>query len=218
MLASSVLAILSASSIARAQESGLYVSAFGGGNFLHQNDFDIRSSNPALTGFSTLPATMHFDPGGVVGGTVGYRWGSLAAEAELSGRRGMFEREDLPTGPIPLEGRYDAVSLMANVYYRFQNDMGFVPYLGTGAGVAFLSAKVSPPGSPTLELSDTRAAFQAIAGIAFPVTQSAEIGLEYRYFVTDRPIYSIDLGGVAGTANVGYNSSNVLLRLNWKFD
>jgi len=48
--------------------------------------------------------------------------------------------------------------------------------------------------------------------------ERAELGFEYRYFTTDRPSYVIDLGGVPGTANIGYNSSNVLVRLNWKFN
>jgi opacity protein-like surface antigen len=216
--AAAVLSFLSMPGLAKAQDGGPYASVFGGINFLHDNDFQIGSSDPSLTGFSALPAKMFFDPGGTVGAAVGYDWGSFAAEAELSGRRGTFDREVMPFGTIPLDGHYDAVSLMANAYYRFHNETRFIPYVGAGAGVAFLSAKVTPAGQPTLEISDTRAAFQAIAGVAIPLGERAELGVEYRYFTTDRPSYAISLGSVPGTANIGYNSSNVLVRLNWKFN
>jgi opacity protein-like surface antigen len=217
-LAASMFTLVAAPSLAVAQDSGPYASVFGGINILHDNDFQIGSSDPSLTGFSVLPAKMFFDAGGAVGAAVGYDWGSFAAEAELSGRRGMFDHEEIFVGAIPLEGHYDAISLMANGYYRFHNDTRFIPYVGLGAGVAFLSAKVTPSGAPSLDISDTRAAVQAIAGIAIPLGERAELGVEYRYFTTDRPSYAIDLGGVPGTANIGYNSSNVLVRLNWKFN
>ncbi|KQZ33417.1 hypothetical protein ASD50_01140 [Mesorhizobium sp. Root552] len=125
-----------------------YASIFGGINFLHDNDFQIGSSDPSLTGFSVIPAKMFFDPGGIVGAAVGYDWGSFAAEAELSGRRGIFDHEEIFVGSIPLDGHYDAISVMANAYYRFHNDTHFIPYVGAGAGVAFLSAKVTPSGAP----------------------------------------------------------------------
>lgn len=218
ILAASVVTLLWASGMAAAQDSGPYASVFGGANFNHDTDFNIVSSDPSLTGFSSLPGTMYFDAGGVIGGAVGYRWGAFAAEAELSGRRGAFDREELPIGAIPLSGHYDAVSLMANAYYRFENSTVFVPYVGAGAGVAFLSAEVTSAGGPAIDISDTRAAAQAIAGVSFPVGDKAEIGLEYRYFMTDRPLYTINLGGALGTADIGYHSSNVLVRLNWKFN
>lgn len=202
-----------------AQESGAYASIFGGGNFLHDSDFVLRSSAPDITKFSQLDGTMHFNAGAIAGGAFGYRWNSLALEAELSGRRGQFDREDLPFGTIPLDGHYDAVSLMANAYYRFPSVGSIVPYVGAGAGVAFLSAEVIPPEGPQNNLSDTRAAFQAIAGVSVPLGSKAELGFEYRYFATDRPSYTVNIGGAAtGSADVGFNSSNALVRLNWKFD
>jgi opacity protein-like surface antigen len=216
--AASAFTLLLVPGIAAAEGGGPYASIFGGINFLHDNDFQIGSSDPSLTGFSVIPAKMFFDPGGIVGAAVGYDWGSFAAEAELSGRRGMFDHEEIFVGSIPLDGHYDAISVMANAYYRFHNDTHFIPYVGAGAGVAFLSAKVTPSGASPLDISETRAAVQAIAGIAIPLGERAELGIEYRYFTTDRPSYTIDLGGVPGTANIGYNSSNVLVRLNWKFN
>lgn len=218
-LVAAVFISVSASSLATAQDAAPYASVFGGINVLHDNDFEINSSDPSITGFSTLPGKMFFDPSGIVGAAVGYNWGAFAAEAELAGRRGLFNREELSgVGTIPLGGRYDAISVMANVYYRFHNETRFVPYVGAGAGVAFLSANVTPPGAPPIEINDTRAALQAIAGIAVPLGDRAELGLEYRYFTTDRPSYEIDIGGATGLANIGNNSSSVLVRLNWKFN
>lgn len=146
--AASAFTLLLVPGIAAAEGGGPYASIFGGINFLHDNDFQIGSSDPSLTGFSVIPAKMFFDPGGIVGAAVGYDWGSFAAEAELSGRRGIFDHEEIFVGSIPLDGHYDAISVMANAYYRFHNDTHFIPYVGAGAGVAFLSAKVTPSGAP----------------------------------------------------------------------
>ena len=71
ILAASVVTLLWASGMAAAQDSGPYASVFGGANFNHDTDFNIVSSDPSLTGFSSLPGTMYFDAGGVIGGAVG---------------------------------------------------------------------------------------------------------------------------------------------------
>lgn len=209
---------LSSSGFAVAQEAGPYASIFGGINILHDDDFEIRPVDPGLVGFDALPASMFFKPGGAVGGAVGYRWGNFAAEGEVSLRRGRFEREELPFGTIQIDGRYDATSLMANAYYRFANNSPFTPYVGAGAGVAFLSASVQPDGAPSISLRDTRAAFQAIAGLSYSIGANAELGLEYRYFRTATPSYLVDIGGADANVDLDYKASNVLLRLNWKFN
>lgn len=205
---------------AQAGEDGPYVSVFGGVSLPQDTDMEIRPTDPSLFGIAFIPATIYFDPSGVGGAAVGYQWNSLAFEGEVAFRREQVDSERIPFSPdpIPLEGHQDATTLMANVYYNFDNDSRFTPYVGAGAGVAFLSLKAGTPGSPPIEVDDTAAAFQAIAGLSYAMSDSASIGLEYRYFAAQRPSYEIDLGGATATADPQYRASEVLFRATFKFN
>lgn len=210
----SALSIAALQSKATAEENGPYVSLLGGVNLLHTNEFEVRASDPVAAGFSSMLSTMHFDAGPMVGGAIGYEMGDFSVEGELSARRGKIDKQELPFGTIDQEGYAQAIALMGNGVYRMSNSSAFTPYLGVGAGVAFLSVRVTTPGAPETRTNDTVAAAQAFAGVSMAITEKADLGLEYRYFAAQRPNYEVDIG----SADLGFNSSNVLLRLNWRFD
>jgi opacity protein-like surface antigen len=59
------------------------------------------------------------------------------------------------------------------------------PYIGAGAGFAFIDASIQPVGVPaTIDLQTSSFAYQFIAGAAMPISQRAQLFAEYRFFGT----------------------------------
>ena len=70
---------------------------------------------------------------------------------------------------------------MANGMLDFGDDDGLQGFVGGGAGVARVS--VQPVFATNfLDDSDTRFAWQAIAGVRAPLTKHWDAGLKYRFF------------------------------------
>jgi OOP family OmpA-OmpF porin len=98
---------------------------------------------------------------------------------------------------------------MANVMYDFRMGWPIVPYVGAGAGIAFVNA--SALGGST---SSTQFAYQGIIGVGYEIDQNWRVNIDGRYFGTTNPtINSPLLGGVT------YNNNNITLMasLQYKF-
>src|SRR3546814_20573796 len=66
----------------------------------------------------------------------------------------------------------------------FGDDDGLQGFVGGGAGVARVSVEPVFAG-PFLDDSDTGFAWQAIAGVRAPLSDSIDVGLKYRFFNAD---------------------------------
>jgi opacity protein-like surface antigen len=80
---------------------------------------------------------------------------------------------------------------MANVLLDIDTGTQFTPYVGAGVGwgevrVDGLSL-AGFPGLGSIDDEDTVFAFQAIAGVAFDVTQQISLTADYRFFLTEDP-------------------------------
>ena len=121
------------------------------------------------------------DTGWTAGGKVGYDFVGLCVELE-----GMYHSNTgnavviFPTGYANVKGRIEQVSVMANVLYNFFPGATVTPYIGGGAGVAFVDANIQG-GSLCL----TMFAYQGILGVGYNATPAMRIGPEGRY--TARP-------------------------------
>jgi outer membrane protein OmpA-like peptidoglycan-associated protein len=105
-----------------------------------------------------------------------------------------------PTGYANVRGRIDQVSVMANLLYDFFPGATITPYIGAGAGVAFVDANIQG-----CNLCLAMFAYQGILGVGYNATPALRIGLEGRYY---------------GTTNPGaYFNNNImaLLSLSYKF-
>jgi outer membrane protein OmpA-like peptidoglycan-associated protein len=144
---------------------GFYIGAEGAANWLLNNNSYVM------------------DTGWAVGGKVGYDFVGPRFEVE-----GMYHSNTgtavvaFPTGYANVRGRLEQISVMANALYDFFPGATVTPYIGAGAGVAFVDANIQ--GCNTCL---TMFAYQGILGIGFNATPALRIGLEGRYYGTTNP-------------------------------
>ena len=123
------------------------------------------------------------DTGWAAGGKVGYDFVGPRVELE-----GMYHYNTgsavviFPTGYANVNGRIEQVSVMANVLYDFFPGATVTPYIGGGAGVAFVDANIQG-----CKMCLTMFAYQGILGLGFNATPAMRIGLEGRYYGTTNP-------------------------------
>ncbi|MPZ34174.1 MAG: OmpA family protein [Rhodospirillales bacterium] len=184
LLAAAAALILPAAAQAQtAAYPGFYIGAQGGLNWLLNNN------------------SYNMDLGWAAGGKLGYDFVGPRVELE-----GMYHSNTgngvvaFPSGFANVRGRIDQVSVMANLLYDFMPGEGFTPYVGAGAGIAFVDSTIQG-----CNLCSTQFAYQGILGIAYNM-DAFRIGLEGRYYGTTN-------GGLA------YQNNNLmaLLSLSYKF-
>jgi len=173
--------------IAQAQSinpfQGFYVG-FGGGA-----DWAIGSSNNTQTW-----------TGWAVGGKAGYDFIGPRVEVEVG-------YGQLPTSAnIPgtaITGKIGQLTAMANVLYDFFPAAAITPYVGAGAGVAFIDSNAS--------LGSTQFAYQGMVGLAANVSDSMRIMVEGRYLGTTNPSVNTPIG------TVSFQNQNILALLGIQF-
>jgi outer membrane protein OmpA-like peptidoglycan-associated protein len=162
---------------------GIYIGAEGAANWLLNNNSYVM------------------DTGWAAGGKVGYDFVGPRVEVE-----GMYRSNTgtavvaFPTGYANVRGKIDQVSVMGNLLYDFFPGAMITPYIGAGAGVAFVDANIQG-----CSLCLTMFAYQGILGVGYNATPALRIGLEGRYY---------------GTTNPGaYTNNNImaLLSVSYKF-
>ncbi len=163
---------------------GFYIGAEGGANWLLNNNSYLM------------------DTGWAAGGKIGYDFVGPRIEVE-----GLYHSNTgtgvvaFPNGAFAnVSGRIEQVSVMANLLYDFFPGATITPYIGAGAGVAFVDSTIQG-----CRMCSTQFAYQGIVGLGFNATQALRIGLEGRYY---------------GTTNPGaYTNHNImaLLSLSYKF-
>jgi opacity protein-like surface antigen len=149
----------------------------------------------APTSGATLAITNALDDTGWGGQlAIGHRFGVVRIEAEI-GRTHTVARRYIVTSPIsndlPQTGGDTVTRFMANAYVDIPiSGTGIRPYLGAGIGDAIVhvttkaSKPFGPPTAPTQLIDDKPNGFawQAIAGIAVPLSPSVALTAQYRYF------------------------------------
>ena len=117
-------------------------------------------------------------------------------------------------------GSIDAIGLMANGYYDFLNSSAFTPYLGGGVGaahVAITDAGIPALSGTTVSAKDWQFAYQGIAGVRYSFTPNISLSLDYRYFATLDPKFTINtpLGPIS--AKTQYHTHNIMLGVAYHF-
>ena len=178
---------------AMARDGQWYIEGSGGAMLVEDVVFDV-DGNPG-------DAEAGFDYGYDFGASVGYDFGAFRLEAEASYRAADLEeltggtsglQEGSPIGGVntvfqgtfPAAGEMNALSFMLNGLFDFGPDDGLQGFFGGGVGVARVdisgTASLSGPGA--IDDSDTGLAWQLLAGIRAPISDSWDVGLRYRYF------------------------------------
>jgi outer membrane protein OmpA-like peptidoglycan-associated protein len=173
------------------QYPGFYVGVEGGGNWM----FNTTLQTPALgTTANIYPAT-----GFAVGGMIGYDFVGPRVELE-----GVYRRNQatVSTGFTPAFGAAkDDIGILANILYDFNAGGTIVPYIGAGAGIAFIRSSALNAAADT-----TQFAYQGILGVGYNIDPMFRVNLEGRYYGTTSPSFS----GLAGSSYQNNNISAML--------
>ena len=140
------------------------------------------------------------DDGAALGAFIGYDWGAIRTEAELtyykyfpdSVTAGVLGMPIYDTVPPYQRGDYEAignskiVTAMANALFDIGGNEGVGLSLGVGAGRAYLDQFTrTAPWQTLLNDSDSAWAYQGVAQIRFPLADGADVGLKYKYLNTN---------------------------------
>lgn len=187
------LASTALASPALARDDQWYVGVDGGAMIVE--DFNLSVNVPPV-----FPGTIDVDTGYDFGGVVGYDFGGFRLESEVSFREAdmrsvsstnagviKWTNGGAPLGPgsFPAAGDANALSFMVNGLLDFGADDGLQGFIGGGVGVARVDIHHTVAFTPGLADSDTGFAWQALAGIRAPISDSWDVGLKYRFFNVD---------------------------------
>ena len=197
---------------ALARDKAWYVGVEGGAMIIEDIHFDITSGTTKTKDAAIVDSDYGYD----VGGNVGYDFGMFRIEAEVAYKSGKLDsfRSTLRTpsfnaagaanaGGGSLAGNYDyaggrttVLSFMLNGMLDFGDDDGIQGFIGGGVGVARVKAgkyALNTYGS-FLDDSDTVFAYQAIAGVRAPITDTIDATLKYRFFNAEN-VKLVDVSG-----------------------
>jgi outer membrane autotransporter protein len=191
--------------------AGIYIGVHGGAGYLQDADTSVKN-----TGTPTINADLDAETGWLAGIAAGYEWPiGFAIEGELTYRENELNTISLLGTHLDLNGDEHSYAMLANAYYRLNTSTRFTPYLGLGVGAAVLTIDARAEGGGSFGDSDTVAAYQAIAGVAFAITQKLDLGIEYRYFFTANPHLSDSQGGNTTQLDSEYHMHNVIANLTY---
>jgi len=127
------------------------------------------------------------------------------------------------------DGRISAYSVMANAWYEFETGTAWKPYLGGGAGVAWLDVdgdanlRLMTSGGATSTTSikvsaeESGFAWQLGAGLGYEFAENKQIMLDYRYFRgPELDSLTASVGGAATVVDPDYEYDAHSLMLGFK--
>jgi len=189
-----------------ARDGQWYVELDGGVMIAEDNTFDIQDANGDNIDTFELDSDYGYD----FGGLVGYDFGAFRLEAEASYREWELDTlragaTGVPAGTngvtsnlgqIPANGDPNSLSFFLNGLFDFGPDDGLQGFVGAGIGVARTDydVLVNTTTPRSLDDSDTGLAYQILAGVRAPLTETIDVGLKYRMFTHD-DVQLIDAAG-----------------------
>ena len=191
---------------ALARDGQWYVELDGGAMIVEDNTFDVLDA----TGASIDTFEVDHDEGFDFGGIVGYDFGAFRLEAEASYRQWQIDTvragaTGVPAPPgvllsglgeVPGNGEPNSLSFFLNGLFDFGPDDGLQGFVGGGIGVARTDydVLVASDRARSIDDSDTGLAWQVLAGVRAPLTETIDVGLKYRLF-NHPDVGLIDAGG-----------------------
>jgi outer membrane protein OmpA-like peptidoglycan-associated protein/opacity protein-like surface antigen len=182
------LASTALASPALARDNAWYVGVEGGAMIVEDFDYDITNTAGVRT---SNGVTIDHDYGYDVDAVIGYDFGGFRLETEVGYRKARVDEATLSTSFAGLPaGTYDnvqgntsALSFMVNGLLDFGADDGIQGFIGGGVGVARVKADNYAGG--LVDDSDTVFAWQGLAGVRAPLTDTIDATLKYRFFNAD---------------------------------
>jgi OOP family OmpA-OmpF porin len=186
-----------------------YVNLGVGANWLEGLEITGNRGNTASLNYDVGPLGL-----GAVGVTLPY---NFRAEVEYAYRHSEAKNITLPSGgttptSLGLKANAGTQSFMVNGYYDFRQFApslwGLVPHVGAGVGAA--NVKVNNLGH------QWPFAWQAMAGVEYPLTYNAKIGLEYRFLGTESLNLRPQVASLI-SSHANYYDHAVILNVRWTF-
>lgn len=185
-----VLFLIPAVGMATPPRPGPYASGFIGVS-VPQNT-DVTSTD--FLSNASFSDRVEFDPGINVGGTVGFDFGYVRMEGELSYKYSEIKSITDQSNGAPFrspDGNLGVFAMLANLFVDLHNNTPITPYLGGGVGFAAMHLSdtfgTDPLGNRLLLYEgddDTVFAYQAGAGLGIALNPFLTLDLGYRYFGT----------------------------------
>ena len=158
------------------------------------------------TDFAGIASTeISHDTGYALAVAVGRKFESARVEGELGYRVNDNDKSD----SVSIGGDVKALSFMLNAYFDIDTKTAFTPFIGGGIGVANIDAKIESPGARGRDDASVFA-YQAIAGVAFQISDKSSLDLSYRYFATREPNFE-------GNIESEYKGHNLMLGIRYSF-
>ena len=145
-------------------EKGLYAGVFAGANFLQVKEVNgIRSG--LMFGFS-----------------LGHKFeNTIRAECELSYRR----NKKVATSLLSSEGSRQTFAVLGNVYYDFEVDSDYKPYIGAGAGFSH-NRVVTDVKNGGIYVVSNKMAYQLMGGFNYKVSDKTYVAVEYKFMCPEK--------------------------------
>ena len=134
-----------------------------------------------------VPTSIRFKGGLGVMAAVGYGLqGGLRPELAVHAARNDFDRVTLSVDGASIEtdsnNRFDALGVLANLWWDFMDSPAVRPYIGGGIG--FQSLRLKGGGASA---SDSSGVYQLGAGVGFPLSDHFQLSLDYRFLRQSSP-------------------------------
>jgi OOP family OmpA-OmpF porin len=216
-----------------AKDGSFYVGVDAGGMLVEDTHFDIRNAAGTTT---KNDIKLDHEYGYDVDANIGYDFGMLRTEFEVGYKDANLDNVQV-NGAVPIRqfngavgvpasGNYQAadgdsrvLSFMLNALLDFGGkEPGAISgFVGGGAGVARVKLselQLRKYGAAFMDDSDTRFAYQAIAGISKPLTPHVDLSLKYRFFTVPK-VKAFTVNGLETESK--FRSHSVLVGLTYNF-
>lgn len=190
---------------AKENEKSWYGSIFGGVALFGDSEVDVKTNDSGS-------AVVEIDDGYVAGLRVGYDLGKFRLEGEYAYMQGDIGKLMTSTGDVDVDSDVRTNALMLNGVFDFDFD-SFVLSAGVGVGLSSIKfgEMISSGFTAVSEISGTVFSGQGILEARYRISDTASIGLDYRYFATgglsDEGYVDTEEGG--GLSDIDYDGLGV---------
>jgi OmpA-OmpF porin, OOP family len=213
IVATAAMALVIGNAPAFAKDGQPYLEVDIGALLLDDVGFDT------VTVKSLLRTDVQSDLGYDAAAIVGYDLGPVRLELEGSAKRAgidaLFRTKTnratnaSVTRNLDGSGNTAALSIMANALVDIGADGGLQAFAGGGIGYAWIDMKANAD-TNFLDDNDGSFAWQALAGVRYPVSDKIDLGLKYRFFNAN----NVDVVLASGTeANPKWRSHSLMATL-----
>jgi opacity protein-like surface antigen len=180
---------------ARPVRPGPYLTGFLGVSM--PNDSGIFTATSS--GFAD--ETIGFDAGINTGAALGYDFGYMRMEGELSYKHNSLSSISDNSNPANsyrnIDGSVSVLATMFNAFFTLRNDSPITPYIGGGLGAAtvyisdsYASINGAPRDLVYSKDNDTVFAYQFGTGVEIALRPRYSLDIGYRYFATDKTSFT----------------------------